>query len=172
MAYDKTKMQDIKYSEKELWAQYVSYWQSGNLSGIATLLNNNPQLKYKIFNAYNWNRLINSVNDTTETTSATTDSLVGIWENDYKSLLAHTDPFKYVGLWASGKSYKKNNLVKVDNFHSYYCKQNHTSSSSNMPPNDTYWLRAEGVLGHVGIDVLATAPSDMVSGDIYFEEIG
>lgn len=172
MAYDKTKMQDIKYSEKELWAQYISYWQAGNLAEIATLLNDNPQLKYKIFNAYNWNRLINSVNDTNETTSATTDSLVGIWESDYNTLLSHAEPFKYAGIWESGKSYKKNNLIKTDSFHSYYCVQNHTADSSNLPPNDEYWLRAEGILGHVGIDVLTTAPSDMVSGDIYFEEIG
>lgn len=169
--YEKTKMQDIKYSEKKLWAQYVSYWQEGNLEGIATLLNDNYQLRYKIFNAYNWNRLINLVNDATDTTSATTDSLVGIWESDYNTLLTHTAPFKYVGEWKSGKNFQKNNLVKIDEYHSYYCVQDHTSSDANLPPNDIYWLRAEGIGGHIGIDVATTPPDDMITDDIYFEEI-
>lgn len=63
--YDKRKMQDIKYSERELLEQYKTLWLNGDVSGINSLIINNPNLKYKLFDAFNWNRLINLINDQT-----------------------------------------------------------------------------------------------------------
>ena len=169
MAYDKNKMQDIKFSEKELWQEYLSLWNNQDVSGIANFLNNNPQMKYKVFNAYNWNRLIDSVNDATFEDEATEDSLVGTWNLDYAQLINASNNFKYVGDWNSGISYKINNLVKFDDYHSYFCIQNHTASNTSAPPNAAYWLPADAILGVVGIPIAETEPLGMIEGDIYLE---
>ena len=67
MPYDKRKMQDLTALEynQNLFQRYKNLWSLGDIDGINTLLTNNPSLKYKIFNAFNWNRLINLVNDQT-----------------------------------------------------------------------------------------------------------
>lgn len=169
MSYDRNKMQDIKFSEKGLWLEYVNLWNNQDIAGIANFLNNNPQMRYKVFNAYNWNRLIDSVNDATFEDEATEDSLVGTWNLDYAQLINASNNFKYVGDWNSGISYKINNLVKVDDYHSYFCIQNHTSSDLNAPPNAAYWLSADAILGVVGIPITDTEPTDLIEGDIYFE---
>lgn len=175
MAYSTRKMQDIKYSEKALYEEYVNIWNNTNpdeiLTNIATFLNTHPEFQYKILNASNWNRLINHVNDATDTQTATYNSLVGKWNKDYGDLQIASEPFKYVGEWAIGTQYKKNNLVKVDNCRSYFCIADNTASTENQPPNTTYWMRAKAIPGILGIPISTTEPSGLVNGDIWFQEI-
>ena len=180
MAYDKTKMQDIKHSELSLLEQYNALWQNNDIAGMNTFLTEHPELKYKVLNAYNWQRSLNLVRDgetwTTGpnakiTTNATSDSLEGAFATDYNLLVDATANFKYVGNWQTGTAYKKNNLVKLDEYHTYFCLLNHTASSTNAPPNATYWVLADGIHGVVGIPVSSTAPSGMIEGDIFFKEI-
>lgn len=165
MSYDMRKMQDIKFSEKDLYNQYLEIWNNTNLDeilpNVATFLNDNPSFKYKIFNAYNWNRLINKINDGTD------DCLVGEWNKDYSALETASTDFKYLGLWEAGKSYKKNNLVKTDDYNSYFCIQDNTSSADNQPPNTTYWLPAKILYGGIiGIPITSTIPTGIANGDI------
>lgn len=170
MAYDKTKMQDIKLSELSLFQEYNILWNNFNINGVSNFINNHPKMKYKILNAYNWNRLINSINDETDLQEATEDSLVGSWKSDYGKLVTKSlnSNCKYVGLWELGKQYYKNNLVKFDDYHSYFCIQDNFSSEINAPLNPTYWLLAENVKD---IPVVETPPSNMLEGDIYFKII-
>lgn len=180
MAQDKTKMQDIKHSELELMNEYNQLWQDNDVDGMNDFLDEHTELKYKVMNAYNWRRLLNLVRDSETwatganqkiTTDATVDSLEGEFANDYNSLIDKTSPFKYVGEWQSGTQYKKNNLVKLDDYHSYFCIQDNTASSQNSPPNSTYWILADGIQGVVGIPTSSSEPSGMIEGDIYFEEV-
>lgn len=71
MAYDKRKMQDMTYTEYKngLLEQYKTLWENADFDGINTLFENNPDLKYKIFDAFNWNRMINLINDQTYATT-------------------------------------------------------------------------------------------------------
>lgn len=171
MAQDLTKMQDIKYSEKTLWQQYRTFIQNQDIVGAVNFLNQNPELKYKVFNAFNWNRLINAVNDGTATTQPTTDSLLGQWNYDYGRLQTASENFKYVGEWTSGTSYQPNNLVKFGDYDSYFCIQANTASTANQPPNSTYWLLALESLPSLGIQVSSTEPTTIRQGDIWFQEI-
>ena len=171
MAYDKTRMQDIKLSELSLFQEYNTLWSNLDINGISNFINNHPEMKYKIFNAYNWNRLINSINDETDLQEATEDSLVGAWKNDYGKLINTSKNFKYAGLWELGKQYYKNYLVKFNDYRSYFCIQDNLSTEINMPPNLAYWLPAESFLGLIGIPVVESPPSDMLEGDIYFQII-
>lgn len=222
MPYDRRKMQDLTYSEYKsgILEQYKTLWANGNFAGINELLQIN-QLKYKIFDAFNWNRLINLVNDQTNadlwdnskeykiydvvsydnytwvskqdgnqnhipqygsywqqidsitnTQPATYDSLVGKWQKDYGDLKNIVDNFEYIGVWETGQEYKLGNLVNTDSYNSYFCLQNHTSSSENEPPNTTYWIEAETMLDPVGIQVSATPPTNLTVGDIYFQIVG
>lgn len=177
MAYDKTRMQDITIAEKGLWQQYYNYWANQDISSAINLLNNNPQLKYKVLNGFNWNRLINSVNDGTTwatevneriNTDATTDSLVGEFASDYNTLINASEDFKYKGEWDSITAYKKNNLVKVGNYSSYFCIQPNTNQK---PPNSEYWISAQIMLDPIGIQVATTPPTNLRVGDIYIQEI-
>ena len=172
MAQDLTKMQDIKYSEKSLWQQYSTYVQNQDIVSAVNLLNANPNLKYKVFNAFNWNRLINAVNDGTSTSQPTTDSMLGQWNYDYGRLQTASANFKYVGQWASGTQYYTNNLVKFNDTTAYFCIQNHTASTENQPPNSTYWIMAVEALPSLGIQVSHTTPTQIRVGDIWFDVYG
>jgi hypothetical protein len=66
MAYDKTKMQDINIADRNLYTLYKIYWDNNQFEDAFQLLTDNPQLKYKVLNAFNWNRFINLINDSTE----------------------------------------------------------------------------------------------------------
>ena len=100
MSYDKHKMQDISAIEKHIWKEYLEYYKNGEFDSIQQLLIDNPDMKYKIFNAFNWNRLQNLVNDATETDEPTADSLVGAWNADYKLLQNASGNFVYRGYCA------------------------------------------------------------------------
>lgn len=64
------------------------------------------------------------------------------------------------GAWASGTAYTAGTAagsyidVVTYNGSSYMCKTSHTSSSSNVPPNTTYWtlLSQKGTDGEDGVD--------------------
>lgn len=168
MAQDLTKMQDIKYSEKTLWQQYYNYIQDQDVIGALTFLNANPSLKYKVFNAFNWNRLINAVNDGTSNTQPTTESMVGQWNYDYGRLQTASANFKYVGQWTNGTQYHVNNLVKFNDTTAYFCIQDHTANTTNQPPNSTYWILALQSLPSLGIQVSSTQPTNINIGDIWF----
>lgn len=169
MAYDIRKMQDIKYSEKELYLQYLTLWNNKDIDGLTNFFTTNPDFKYKTINAYNWNRLINHINDATNTQSATQDSLVGMWNSDYNELLEASTNFKYKGLWATDIAYVKNNMVKLDDYNSYYCIADHTSSNENKPPNETYWIESKVIHGLMGIPVSKNVPTGIVNNDIWFQ---
>lgn len=175
MAYSTRKMQDIKYSEKALYEEYVNIWNNTNpneiLTNVATFLNTHPEFQYKILNASNWNRLINHVNDATDTQAATYDSLVGKWNKDYGDLQTASEPFKYVGEWAIGTQYKKNNLVKVDNYHSYFCIANNIVTADNQPPNTTYWMVAKAIPGVLGMPISDSEPTGLADGDIWLADV-
>lgn len=169
MAQNLTKMQDIKYSEKTLWQQYYTYIQNQDIVSAVNLLNANPNLKYKVFNAFNWNRLIDAVNDGTSTSQPTTDSMLGQWNYDYGRLQTASENFKYVGQWTSGTQYYANNLVKFNDTTAYFCIQNHTASTDNQPPNSAYWVLALETLPSLGIQVSQTEPITIRVGDIWFD---
>lgn len=172
MAQDLTKMQDIKYSEKALWQQYRNYYANQDVVGLVNFLNANPVLKYKVFNAFNWNRLIEAVNDGTSTTQPTTDSMLGQWNYDYERLQTVSANFKYVGEWAVGIQYYANNLVKFDDTTAYFCIQPHTATTDNQPPNSTYWMLAIEALPSLGIQVSNEEPTNIRIGDIWFDAEG
>ena len=169
MAQDLTKMQDIKYSELNLWRQYVNFIKAQDLQSAQNFINQNPNLKYKVFNAFNWNRLINAINDGTSTTQPTTDSILGQWNYDYNKLKTASANFKYVGEWEIGIEYKKNNLVTL-NGQSYFCYEDHLSSGSNQPPNLTFWRYAQQMKPSLGIQVSESVPTTIEINDIWFDE--
>ena len=169
MAQDLTKMQDIKYSELNLWRQYVNFIKAQDLQSAQNFINQNPNLKYKVFNAFNWNRLINAINDGTSTTQPTTDSILGQWNYDYNKLKNASANFKYVGEWETGIEYKKNNLVTL-NGQSYFCYEDHLSDSSRQPPNLTFWRAAQIMKPSLGIQVSESVPTTIEINDIWFDE--
>jgi len=186
MAYDNNRMQDITLAEKELLATYKSLWSTQDWAGIATLLTNNPQLKYKVFNAFNWNRLLDLTSDATSwsieadrsiDTNATADSVAGKFASDFNAMLTASEDFIFVGDWQSGVTYKKNNLVAIDDYHLFYCIQDHTASSANIPTDtdgNQYWLLCKGFIGDLGTEGFqfsSTQPSTISAGDVWLQEI-
>lgn len=171
MAYDKHKMQDISATELALWMEYLECLKGGDLASAQQILSLNPSLKYKVFNAFNWNRLQNLINDANDVTDATNSSLVGMWNADYGILLSVSKNFIYRGDWSSGTQYDANNSVKTDDQHIYFCMQTHTSTTDTKPPNQTYWMLASKMLDSVGIQVAPTAPTNLTVGDIYFKTV-
>lgn len=170
MAQDLTKMQDIKFSERTLWQQYRNYYVNQDVVGLVNFLNQNQTLKYKVLNAFNWNRLIEAVNDATSTTQPTTDSMLGQWNYDYGRLVTASENFKYIGEWTTGTQYNQNNLITY-NGNAYFCIQANTAVTDNQPPNSAYWILAIEALPSLGIQVSDTEPTTIRVGDIWFDEI-
>ena len=171
MAYDKNKMQDISAIERHIWLQYLEDCKNGDFDSAQQLLADNPNMKYKILNAFNWNRLQNLVNDATETSQATANSLVGMWNAGYKLLQSASMNFKYRGEWGLGIEYNENNCVKLDQNHAYFCIQSHVSTNTSKPPNAAYWLLAYSTEEPHPIVVSSSKPANYIAGDIYIKSI-
>lgn len=175
--YDRTKMQDITISEINTFKEYLSYWNSTNpttiLSNIQGFLGLYPQFKYKIFNADNWNRLLDLINDEQGGTPATYNSLVGKWQIDFGNLQTASADFVDKGTWATSTSYKVGNLVKgaTNPYISYICISDHTSSSESELSNTSLWLVAQENLTPNPIVVSATIPNNYIAGDIFLKTI-
>lgn len=168
MAYDTKRMQDIKFSEKDLLTEYYNYWQNGDFDSLANMLNQNPELKYKILNSYNWNRLINHINDSEDDSEPSTDCITGKWLLDFNAVKLAGINFKYVGDWAVGATYRVGNLVKVDNYHAYYCIGAHVSREDTNPLTTrySYWMPAQ-ISNSNGIKVTSTLPDAPAVGDLF-----
>jgi hypothetical protein len=63
----------------------------------------------------------------------------------------HGNKVLWKGEWTPGASYNKGDAVQFDGS-SYYCKNSHTSTPSDFPPNSNYWdlMAAEGAVGPQG----------------------
>ena len=194
--FDNHRMQDITLSEKNLLNQYKELWQAQNWSGVASFLNSYPELRYKIFNSFNINRISQVLNkgegiivDTS--VRSPIDGSIALSELDYDGAdgiapsimqdahdineVALDGNFYYNGVWTSGTSYLKNQLVSIDDYHLFYCIQNHTSSASNKPTTSNgneYWGFCKGFLGNLGTEGLAVAstqPSYLTNEDVWVE---
>ena len=177
--YDRRKMQDITVSEISAFQNYLNCWKGETASQIMNNLNtflssaDYTRLKYKIFNAYNWNRLIDLINDSKNGTPATYNSLVGKWQIDFNALQVASEDFVDKGTWATSTSYKVGNLVKgaSNPYISYICISDHTSSTESELSNTSLWLVAQENLAPNPIVVSATIPNNYKEGDIFLKTI-
>lgn len=171
--YDRRKMQDITVNEVADYQQFLTFWANQNLAGITNFISTHPDFKYKIFNAYNWNRLIDLINDSQGGNPATYNSLVGKWQIDFANLQGASAEFVDKGTWATSTAYKKGNLVVglTNPYTSYICISNHTSSSESELSNTSLWLVAQENLAPNPIVVSATIPNNYIAGDIFLKTI-
>lgn len=167
---DKTKMQDITVSEVADYQQFLTFWANQNVAGITDFISTHPDFKYKIFNAYNWNRLINLVNDNDPVNG---NSLVSRWQKDFGSLQNASASFVDKGTWATSTGYETGNLVKglTNPYISYICISDHTSSSESELSNTSLWLVAQENLAPNPIVVSATIPNNYKEGDMFLKTI-
>lgn len=166
--FSPTKMQDLNTLETALYSQNKTLWQTPNITDINDFISSLGTASNKILNATQWNYLINKVNDATNTTSATSSSMYGMWLDAYNSLVNRASSFTFAGEWTEGTNYAKNNMVRYNNT-AYYCLQDHTSSSTNVPPNATYWIVSQEPSPAKQIVVSSTAPSNLSINDIYIQ---
>lgn len=171
--YDRTKMQDITVSEITDYQGFLTAWGTFLINNLSIFLNTHPNLKYKIFNAYNWNRLIDLINDSQGGNPATYNSLVGKWQIDFASLQTASAEFVDKGTWATSTSYKVGNLVVglTNPYISYICISDHTSSNESELSNTSLWLVAQENLSPNPIVVSATIPNNYIAGDIFLKTI-
>jgi len=195
--FNNIRMKDISLSEKTLLSQYKQLWQAQNWQGVADFLTAHPELRYKIFDAENWNRIANTTapedmieidydyrNGDSSLNFDFVDDIDNNPENvsynilkDAQDISESSMNFYYVGQWADSTTYTKNNLVTIDNYHLFYCIQTHTSSSSNKPTStngNQYWVLCKGFLGNLGnegIIVAQTQPATLTNQDVWIEVV-
>lgn len=192
ISFDNNRMQDISLSENTLLMEYKQLWQAQDWQGVATFLNNNPELKYKIFDSYNWNRIKNTLNsdnaveidyDYRDGDSSLNFDFVDEMSTsipqeimaDAQSISENSVNFAYSGQWSSGATYSPNVLVTIDDYHLFYCIQQHEASNANKPlttGGNAYWILCKGFLGELGtegIQVSSTQPVNLINEDVWIE---
>ena len=192
ISFDNNRMQDISLSENALLTKYKQLWQSQDWQGVATFLNNNPELKYKIFDSYNWNRIKNTLNSDNSVdidydfrnadSSLNFDFVSDMSSSIPKELMldaeAISNPsmdFAYAGVWQDSRGYRKNELVTIDDYHLFYCIQAHEASNANKPSTtggNAYWILCKGFLGELGtegLQVSSTQPVNLINEDVWIE---
>ena len=195
--FNNIRMKDISLSEKTLLSQYKQLWQAQNWQGVADFLTAHPEMKYKIFDAENWNRIANTIapenkieidydyrNGDSSLNFDFVDDIDNTPENvshnilkDAQDISESSMNFYYAGQWTSGNTYVANNLVTIDNYHLFYCIQQHEASNANKPTStngNQYWVLCKGFLGNLGNEGLIisqTQPAILTNQEVWIEEI-
>lgn len=138
------KLQDINIGEVKLKEKYYNEFINGNINEANKIINNNPELKFKVINSENLNALINGIMMLENNYYNNVDNILNDHLTKYQFDI---DELIYL------KEYKQNEQYEINNFVSYngdiyYCKLK--PNIGTLPTDTTYWIKL-GLKGEDGL---------------------
>lgn len=116
---------DPTIEDIQLIKQYQSYFNAGNISSAAKILEDNPSLQNKIINANNLNKLIDSVK-----------AIQRLYMSDIQSYIMELVSYK--NLYSSKVTYSKYDVVDYNN-QAYMCISTNCPMGT-LPTNKDYFI--------------------------------
>ena len=145
------RFQDIKISDANLKAEFITKFFDTDFSGAFAIINNNPQLDSKTF-------LASVMNDIAAILSLLQNNfqngVIDYLSSQITNFQTIIDNYKLKGVYDAQTTYRIYNFVTYNDKDYLYI--NSTASSGNLPTNTTYWLELglQGAEGGGGIDVI------------------
>ena len=127
--------------------QIQNYILAGNFSGAANILNTNPQLNGKIFNANDFNTLRDAILALERFYTNDVSLYVKNKQNEWQS---QVDRFNFKGVYSPSTQYYQNNMVNYTDANGtllYLCT---VQPPVNTPPSNTSYWRVLTLLGERG----------------------
>lgn len=142
-----TRMSDLTYDDISLVTQYYKYYNAGNISEAQTLLNANPNLKTKIFNAEKFNLLA--------------DGNIAVQRFFVEKLQNYlNEQLTYINEYDPNITYKKTNIVSF-NGEGFLCRVDGTKGISPTKGTVTAnWaiIAKQGIQGIQGVSGTGLSP--------------
>lgn len=134
MIFDIRKLEDININEVNLRQQYYNLFINGNIEEAQKLINNNSDLKFKVINAENLNKLIEYILSLENNYFKNVENVLNNHLNNYQIKI---DDLIYLTEYNSNTQYEINNFVFYNN-DIYYCFKK--PPIGILPTNTTYWI--------------------------------
>jgi hypothetical protein len=162
MAIDLTLMQDISLDDKDLYAQWEALMAVNNVTDAIALIAANPELKYKVLDKANMDRIANAI-------CVDSDSLEQKFLTKYDLLETASENYVYLGEWEYPTSYSLGNFVTYDDviyFALYY------NDGCQPDTDEDNWIAIYKSRTPNGVYISETAPEGYLVGDRWKKIIG
>lgn len=132
--FDIRRLENININEVTLKQKYYDSFINGNIEQAHQLINDNPELKFKVLNAENLNKIIEHIlqleNNYFNEVEDVLESHLNKYQIDINDLI-------YLRNYNSNTQYEINNFVSY-NDEIYYCFER--PPIGTLPTNETYWI--------------------------------
>lgn len=132
--FDIRRLEDININEVTLKQQYYNSFINGNIDDAHNLIDNNPELKFKVINAENLNKLIEHILDLERNYF---NGVENVLESHLTKYQIDINDLIYLKNYSSSYQYEVNNFV-LYNDEIYYCFKK--PPIGTIPTNKTYWI--------------------------------
>lgn len=141
------KLQDINLEDVDLKQKYYDNFFNGRIDEAKEIIENNPQLKSKVINAEQLNKLIEFLLTEEQYYYTGVEDVLSKHISNYQISI---DDLIYLNEYNSMKEYEKNNFV-IYKDEIYFCKKK--TSIGILPTDSTYWVKL-GLKGENGYSPL------------------
>ena len=132
--FDIRRLEDINIDEITFKQQYYSLFINGNIEDAKKLIEDNEELKFKVINAENLNKIIEHI---LYLENNYFNGVEDILENHLEKYQIDINDLIYLRDYNSKTQYEVNNFVSY-NDEIYYCFKR--PSIGTLPTNETYWI--------------------------------
>lgn len=132
--FDIRRLEDININEVILKQQYYNSFINGNIEQAQQLINNNPELKFKVLNAENLNKIIEHI---LQLENNYFNGVEDVLENHLTKYQIDINDLIYLRDYNSEEQYEINNFVSYNN-DIYYCFKK--PPIGTLPTDENYWI--------------------------------
>lgn len=133
--FDIRRLEDININEVTLKQQYYNSFINGNIDDAHKLIEDNPNLKFKVINAENLNKIVEHI---LSLENNYFEGVENVLENHLSKYQIDINDLIYLREYNLNTQYEINNFVSYNN-EIYYCFK--TPPNKGVLPTDTkYWI--------------------------------
>ena len=134
MIFDIRRLEDINLNEVALKQQYYDYFINGNIEQAHQLIEDNQNLKFKVINAENLNKIVEHILFLEDKYFDNVDNILNNHLNKYQ---IDINDLIYLREYDDTYQYAINNFCRYNN-DIYYCIKK--PPIGTLPTEDTYWV--------------------------------
>lgn len=133
--FDIRRLEDININEVTLKQQYYNSFINGNIDDAHKLIEDNPNLKFKVINAENLNKIVEHI---LSLENNYFEGVENVLENHLSKYQIDINDLIYLREYNSNTQYEINNFVSYNN-EIYYCFKT-PPNKGVLPTNTKYWI--------------------------------
>lgn len=163
---DLTRMSDLTITDLPLVALYYQYYNAGDLTSASNLLNQNPQINAKLFNAAKFNKLADGIVAMQKFFNSNVQGYIVTKQQEFN---AYINAFDFKSAYNAATSYVAKNLVTIFGC-TYICRVACKGVSPVDGASSTNWglIAEKGEQGIQGASGTGLSPRGLWSTSIVY----